>query len=248
MEECKEEEEEEQEWDVKSYFKESVLVSKRNFHKLLSSSAAAAAGPAGPRKMVIRSRTGQKTFNFNREDKEKENISPFISSSSSTIKRQGIESVIQMLPMDPTQSLHQLVTWLSTISKRIDWNPVTKEISIDRQIKNGSSIVDILTFLLRSHDDASVYPTSHKSGIFKGVPLGTTHFLCTLGEEMYTQGIIDINPNTNEERNLKQLGRLLETTYGLDSKQIVATLALSTPECTRIQKEVRSAAEKKAEK
>ena len=89
--------------DVKLYFKESVLVSKRNFHKLLSSSsAAAAAGPAGPRKMVIRLRAGQETFNFNREDEEKENISPFISSSSSTIKRQGIESVIQMLPMDPT--------------------------------------------------------------------------------------------------------------------------------------------------
>ena len=108
--------------------------------------------------------------------------------------------------MDLTQSLHELVTWLSTISKRIDWNSVTKEISIDGQIKNGSSIVDILTFVWRSHDDASVYPTSHKSGLFKGVLLGTTHFLHTLGEEMYTQGIIDINPNTNEERNLGQLG------------------------------------------
>ena len=89
--------------DVKLYFKESALVSKRNFHKLLSSPSA---GPPGPCKMVIRSRTGQKMFDFNREDKGKENISPFISSSSSTIKRQGIESVIKMLPMDPTQSLH----------------------------------------------------------------------------------------------------------------------------------------------
>ena len=66
--------------------------------------------------------------------------------------------------------------------------------------------MDILTYLWRSLDDISVYPTSHKSGIFKGVPIGTTHFLCTLGEEMYTQGIIDINLNTNEERNLLQLG------------------------------------------
>ena len=129
--------------DVKSYFKESVLVLKRNFHKLLSSSSSAV--PPGLHKMVIRLRMGQKMFDFNREDDEKENISPFISSSSSTIKKQGIDSVIQMLPMDPTRSLHQLVTWLSTISKRIDWNPITKEISIDRQIKNGSSIVDILT-------------------------------------------------------------------------------------------------------
>ena len=137
--------------DFKSYFKESVLVSERNFHKLLlSSSAAAAAGPSGALKTVIRSRMGQKTSNFNREDAEKENISPFISSSSSTIKKQGIESVIQMLPMDPTQGLHRLVTWFSTISKRIDSNPVTKEISMDGQIKNGSSIVDILTYLWRN--------------------------------------------------------------------------------------------------
>ena len=65
---------------------------------------------------------------------------------------------------------------------------------------------------------------------------------------MYTQGIIDINPNTNKERNLQQLGQLLETTYGLDSKQIVATLALSAAECTNIQDEIRIAVEKKAEK
>ena len=130
--------------DIKSYFKESVLVSKRNFHKLLSSSSSV---PPGPHKMVIRSRMGQKMFDFNREDDGKENISPFISLSSSAIKKQGINSVIQMLPMDPTRSHYRLVTWLSTISKRIDWNPVTKEISIDRQIKNGSSIVDILTYL-----------------------------------------------------------------------------------------------------
>ena len=88
--------------DVKLYFKESVLVSKRNFNKLLSSSSAAAAVPPGLHKTVIRSRTGQKMFNFNREDDEKENISPFISLSSSTIKKQGIDSVIQMLPMDLT--------------------------------------------------------------------------------------------------------------------------------------------------
>ena len=86
--------------DVKSYFKESVLASKRNFHKLLSLSSAAV--PPGLHKMVIRSRTGQKTFNFNREDDEKENISPFMSLSSSAIKKQGIDSVIQMLPMDLT--------------------------------------------------------------------------------------------------------------------------------------------------
>ena len=107
--------------------------------------------------------------------------------------------------------------------------------------------MDILTYLWRSSDNISVYPTSHKSGIFKGVPIGTTHFLHTLGEEMYTQGIIDINPNTNEERNLEQR-RLLETTYNLDSEWIAATLALSTPECTHIQDELRIAVEKKAEK
>ena len=183
--------------DVKSYFKESVLVSKRNFHKLLSSTSSV---PPEPHKMVMRSRTGQKTFDFNRKDDEKENISPFISLSSSAIKKEGIDSVIQMLPMDLTQSLYQLVTWLSMISKRIDWNFITKGISIDGQIKNGSSIVDILTYLWRSLEHISVYPTSHKSGIFKGVPMGTTHFLHTLGEEMYTQGIIDINPNTNKEK------------------------------------------------
>ena len=108
--------------------------------------------------------------------------------------------------------------------------------------------MDILTYLWRSSDDISIYPTSHKSGIFKGVPIGTTHFLHTLGEEMYTQGIIDINPNTNEERNLEQLGQLLETTYGLDSEWIVVTLVLSAPECTNIQDEIRIAVEKKAEK
>ena len=36
--------------------------------------------------------------------------------------------------------------------------------------------------------------------------------------------------------------------YSLDSKQIAATLALSTPECTNIQDEMRIVAEKKAEK
>ena len=89
--------------DVKSYFKESVLVSKRNFHKLLSFSSSV---PPGSHKTVIRSKMGQKMFDFNREDDKKENISLFISSSSSAIKKQGIDSVIQILPMDPTQSLY----------------------------------------------------------------------------------------------------------------------------------------------
>ena len=62
---------------------------------------------------------------------------------------------------------------------------------------------------------------------------------------MYIQGITDINPNTNKERNLEQLVQLLETTYGVDSEWIKATLALSA---TQIQEHVRTAAEKKAEK
>ena len=63
---------------------------------------------------------------------------------------------------------------------------------------------------------------------------------------MYTQGIIDISPNTNKERNLQQLGQLLETTCGLDSEWIEATLALSTPECTKIEEDMRIVAEKKS--
>ena len=64
---------------------------------------------------------------------------------------------------------------------------------------------------------------------------------------MYTQGIIDINPNMNEEENLEQLGQLPETPYGLDSERIQATLALSAPERTQIEEDVRRLAEKKAE-
>ena len=148
----------------------------------------------------------------------------------------GIESLLQILPVDPNCGLHRLVAWLSSSSRRIDWDPLTLEISIDGNKKENSSIVDILMFLWNDHDDESVYPTSHTFGTFVGISRGTTRFLLILGEEMYSQGLIKNDPHSmlTEDNHVAELASILSSTYSLNEGKIMGTLKLSYPERRRV--------------
>ena len=229
--------------DASSNFKESVLISKRNFHKLLSSSSIK---DKQPRKVVMRSKTGRKR-KFDEEEKDeirelgfpKTNYSTAateeeIASTSLAAQRRGVGHLFNMLPMDTSRGLHRLVSWLSSSSKRINWDPNTFEIYLDGTKKKGSNIVDILTFLWKDVDDTSTYPSAHTFGVFIGIPMSTTHFLRVMGEEMYSFGLIKTNPYPDEERHLEELATLLNDTYGLEYEKIKHTLELSRPERERI--------------
>ena len=214
--------------DVRSNFKESVLVSKKNFHRLLSSSAAAAAPPS--RKAVMRLRTGKKRIIDFDDD---EVLETGLSSSPETLrlKRDRKESLLEMLPRDTSRSLHQFVAWLSSASKRIKWDPMSMEVSLDGERKSGSSIVDILTYLAYPPRDNTMYPSVHKYGIFKGIPVGTTRFLRVLGEEMYSLGLVDTDPHGgNQEKHFDHLSKILNSSYNMNTETIHAMLELSRPE------------------
>ena len=139
---------------------------------------------SGPRKAVMRSRTGKKKkIEFDTEDIfENENsvkrMSTTPTDSSHLVdkmsfpvsKKRGIDSLLQLLPLDPRRGLHRLVAWLSGTSKRIEWDPHTMELSVDGTIKKNSNLADILTYLWKNKDDESIYPSAHISGIISGVP------------------------------------------------------------------------------
>ena len=80
--------------DVRSNFKESILVSKKNFHRLLSSSTAAAAAPPPSRKAVIRSRMGNKRIiDFDDDEVPKTKLSS--SPETLRLKRDRKESLLE---------------------------------------------------------------------------------------------------------------------------------------------------------
>jgi len=238
--------------DASSNFKESVLISKKHFRKLLSTSSVK---DERPRKAVMRSKTGRKR-KFDEEDEMSGLQFPRakypatmteeeITSASVPTSHKGIDRLLNMLPVDTSRGLHRLVSWLSSSSKRIKWDPKTFEIYLDGMKKKGSNIVDIMTFLWNDTDDASTYPSAHTFGVFTGVPMSTTHFLRVLGEEMYSFGLIRTNPHQREERHLEELSTLLDETYGLDYEKIKYTLELSRPERLRIAENIEQAKHEK---
>ena len=99
--------------DVASKFKESVLISKKNFHNLLSMLKMATTS-SEPRKAVMRSRTGKKKkIEFDTEDIfENENSTKRMSTTPTdsshlademsfpVSKKWGIDSLLQLLPLD----------------------------------------------------------------------------------------------------------------------------------------------------
>ena len=93
------------------------------------------------------------------------------------------------------------------------------ELSIDRVPKNGSNLAEILAFLKSKYNDESVYTSAHTHGTFVGIPLGTTNFLRTVGEEMYSNNIIRNNPYTGtaQEKHLDKLIEVLSDTYGFNT-------------------------------
>ena len=234
--------------DVRSNFKESVLVSKKNFHRLLSSSTAAAPPPPPQsRKAVMRSRMGKKRI-IDFDDVEVPETELSSSPEGLRLKRDRKESLLEMLPRDTSRSLHRFVAWLSSTSKRIKWDPISMEVSLEGERKPGSSIVDMLTFLAYPPRDNTMYPSSHKFGIFKGIPLGTTHFQCVLGEEMYSLGMLNTDPHGgDQQQHFEDLTEILQSMYNLNRGTIHATLALSQPERLAIQESLQKEREKKEE-
>ena len=199
-------------------------------------------------KVVVRSRTGRKRqFKFDSSDEDEENHHRRKYSTAATIfdsdkgilssarKQRGVDALLEMLPLYSTRGLHRFVVWLSTASKRIQWNPRSMELTIDGVQKNGTNMSEILTFLKKKYNDDSVYTSAHSHGTFVGVPLGTTHFLRTVGEEMYSNNIIRNNPYTwaTQEEHIDELIDVLADTYGFNTLKMKYTLSLSALERMR---------------
>ena len=229
-------------------FKESVLIPRGSFRKMFISPKETFRKKMSSGKVVVRSRTGRKRqFKFDSSDEDEENhhrrkyptaATIFDSDKgilSSARKQRGVDALLEMLPLDSTRGLHRFVVWLSTASKRIQWNPRSMELTIDGVQKNGSNMSEILTFLKKKYNDDSVYTSAHSHGTFVGVPLGTTHFLRTVGEEMYSNNIIRNNPYTRvtEEQHIDELIDVLAETYGFNTLKMKYTLSLSAPERMR---------------
>ena len=117
------------------------------------------------------------------------------------------------------------MAWLSTLgSDWIDWEEDTFQVIIDGVRKNNSSLVDILTFLENEEPiGQTMFATSHTTGDFHGILIGTTHFIDVVSQKLYSDGFIDQTPfdeDTYEEhlRELANVSRQNKQSHGNQSR------------------------------
>ena len=157
----------------------------------------------------------------------------------------SISRLLELLPRDQDRSLYRFVAWLSGVSHRISWDPVTYELTIDGAHKSKSNLVDILTYLKKGRDGVTrFYPSAHPSGTFVGIPLGTSHFIEVVGQELFAAGHIKKDPVREYEDHIQEVADTLHDTFSLDADTVKETMALSLAEHER----VKVSAEEKTEK
>ena len=191
-------------------YKESILISKKSFHQLLT----------GKKKRLVDDddddetrwkRTKNKIVWDNGNDgllKGEVDLLPRShdhTSSSSSVDmgemslrkwrshNKSISELMSMLPAWPDRATHRFVAWLSTVGADwIDLDEDTFQVIIDSVCKNNSSLVNILTFLEDEEPiGKKMFATLHTTGDFSGIPMGTTHFINVVGQELYSDGFIE---------------------------------------------------------
>ena len=112
----------------------------------------------------------------------------------------------------------------------IDWDEDTFQVIIDGVCKNNSSLVDILTFLEDEEPiGRKMFASSHTTGDFLGIPMGTTHFINVVGQELYSDGFIKHTPfdEDNYEEHVEELADFLRRNYGMSEGKIQNVMGLS---------------------
>ena len=148
-----------------------------------------------------------------------------------------------MLPARPDRATHHFVAWLSTVGADwIDWDKDTFQVIIDGVHKNNSSLGNILTFLEDEEPIGNkMFATLHTTGDFCGIPMGTTHFINVVSQELYSDSFIEQTPFNEDryEEHVKELAGFLKKNYGMFPDKIKQVMDISL--------EVRKKMEAKAE-
>ena len=109
--------------------------------------------------------------------------------------------------------------------------------------------MDIITFLV---DGAGIgekmYATSHTSGRFEGIPIGTTHFIEAVGQELHSDGFIEQTPYDEDSYgdHLEKLASFLDSNYHMPAGKIRDVMHISIGERRRMQHKTREESEKAA--
>ena len=233
-------------------YKESILVSKKSFHQLLTKNKekrrddnVETSDTRGRKKKFVwddddggeRSRSYDQTTSADMRETRKTN-------------NKSVSELMSMLPAKADRSTRSFVAWLQARkSDQIDWDEDTFQVIIDGVRKNNSSLVDIITFLV---DDSKIgekmYATSHTSGRFEGIPIGTTHFIEAVGQELHSDGFIEQTPYDEDTYgdHLERLAMFLGTNYGMKEEKIKEVMHMSIGERMRMRHKTREESEKAA--
>ena len=195
-------------------YKESILVSKKSFHQLLTGKEKR---PADDDETGdTRQKWTKKKIMWDDDNdglpKGEPDLLPWSNdhmSSSWTVADMGetsqgkwrrnnksVSELMSMLPAQPDRATRHFVAWLSTVgADRIDWDENMFQVIIDGVRKNNSSLVNILTFLEDEEPIGNkMFATWHTTGDFHGILMGTTHFIDVVSQELYSDGFIEQTP------------------------------------------------------
>ena len=136
-----------------------------------------------------------------------------------------------MLPARPDRATHHFVAWLSTMGADwIDWDEDMFQVIIDGVCKNNSNLADILTFLEDEEPiGRKMFASLHTTGDFLGIPMGTTHFIDVVGQELYSDSFIEHTPfdEDNYEEHVEELAEFLRRNYSMSGEKIQKVMGLS---------------------
>ena len=226
-------------------YKESILVSKKSFHRLLTKNK---------RRDVDVETSDKKRFVWNDDDGGETSRSYDQTTSADMREKRktnnkSVSELMSMLPATPDRSTRRFVTWLQGREPdRIDWDEDTFQVIIDGVRKNNSSLVDIITFLVDHAPIGKMYATSHTSGKFVGIPIGTTHFIEAVGQELHSDGFIEQTPYDDETYadHVDKLATFLDTNYNMRGDKIKNVMEISMGERRMMRHKTRDESEKAA--
>ena len=245
-------------------YKESILISKKSFHQLLTGKKKRLAAADDDETGDMRWKQTKKKIVWDDDDnglpKGEVDLLPWshnhTSSSAAAAADMGetsqgkrrrnnksISELMSMLPARPDRATHHFVAWLSTVGADwIDWDEDTFQVIKDSVRKNNSSLGNILTFLEDEEPIGNkMFATLHTTGDFRGILMGTTHFIDVVSQELYSDGFIEQTPFDEDryKEHVKELAGFLKKNYGMFPDKIKQVMDISL--------EVRKKMEAKAE-
>ena len=103
------------------------------------------------------------------------------------------------------------------------------QLVIDSVCKNNSSLVDILTFLENEEGiGEKMYATLHTTGDFRGILMGTTHFIDVVGQELYSDCFIEQTPFNEDmyEHHMEELADFLQKNCTMSPDKITKVMGI----------------------